>query len=131
MLPSHLRQCTSIHDISLEALAEVLTLWEAGEVDTDEVFAFAEQLHDAGPGFPSYPKHDIRAVIVTVLDALVMMYSNPTSKADIPALKECVRMAELSPDQAIQFLDSYWKTIDWNTRVQSQYNSIKRNNPVE
>lgn len=125
MYSKRLKKFTSTSDVSLEYLVEVLNLWEASEVDADEVLLFAERIHDMGPGFPSYPNNDIRAVIVNILEAFVMMYSNPTSKEDIPALKACLEMANRSPEQALQFLDSYWKTIDWSNRLQRQYDSIK------
>lgn len=90
-----------------------------------KLLLFAEQLHDLGPGFPSYPNTDIRSVVVNILDAFVMMHSNPTAKEDIPALQHCLDIAKTSPEEALQFLDSYWQSIDWDSRLQRQIQLIK------
>ncbi len=123
----HLRKFTSTREVSLEYLWEVLSLWETSKVDENEILLFAEQLYDMGPGFPSYTNDDVRAVIINVLEAFVMMYSNPTTKDDIPALKDCITMAKISPKEALQFLETYWQTVDWDSRLQRQRDSVTGN----
>ncbi len=120
-----LKKFTSMSDVSLEYLSEVLELWGANKMNESEILLFAEQLHDLGPGFPSYSITDTRSVVVNVLDALVMMYSNPTVKEDIPALQHCIDIARTSPEEALRFLDSYWQSIDWDSRIEQQIQQIK------
>ncbi len=120
-----LKKFTSTTEITAQDLIETLDLWEQEDINDDEVMLFAEGLYDSGPGFPFYPESDPRFVIVNVLDAFVMMYTNPTTKDDIPALRKSLEMCTTSPFEASQYLKEYWNKIDWDSRLQRQYDPIK------
>lgn len=120
-----LKKFTSTTEITAQDLIETLDLWEQGDINDDEVMLFAEGLYDSGPGFPFYPESDPRFVIVNVLDAFVMMYTNPTTKDDIPALRKSLEMCTTSPFEASQYLKEYWSRIDWDSRLRRQYDPIK------
>lgn len=115
-----LKEFTSTTEVTVEDLIDTLDLWEQGQVTDEEVMLLAEGIYDAGPGFPSYPEDDPRFVIVNVLDAFVMMYSNPTTKADIPALRKSLEMCTISPSDASQYLKEYWTRIDREERLHKQ-----------
>ena len=124
-----LKRFTSTNDVTLDYLIEALEAWEKGEVSREDMMVFAEYLYELGPGFPSYPADDVRSIIMNVLDALAMMYTDPTIPSDIPALKQSLHMARTSPSEAIDFLHSYWESVDWDTRVQKQHDQIQRGEP--
>lgn len=125
------RKFTSINDVTFEDVIYILHLWETNEANEKDVFSFAEHLYYLDePGWPDYPRDDNRSILFAALESLEMMYSQPTLKNDIPALKKFLIMGQSSPVDAWQFIDKYWDSINWEERViefhNTRYESKKR-----
>src|SRR5690554_2303041 len=110
---------TSIREIQLKDLLDVLDKWELGEVHATDVLVFAEYVENlAGDEWHKYSRHDSRSVQFGVLEALVTLHLQPILKDDIPALRQFLTLGEEAPLKAWQFIDTYWDSIEWEKRLQ-------------
>ena len=88
-------------EVSFEDVLDVLNGWESGSITREEAMGFAESLFYLGePRWPDLPRSDERSVLFAVLEALEMMYTNPTLKSDIPALRKFLVDGQTSPIEA-------------------------------
>jgi hypothetical protein len=81
--------------------------------------AFAEELSSLGLGWPEYPRTDKQSVLFAVHESLEMVYTQPTRRADVPALREFLVVGEESPLDAWTAIEGYWASVDWERRLES------------
>ena len=63
-----MRKFTSIEDVSIDNIGQLLDDWEGDKLDRGDVLYLAEELQELCPqGRPSYPKADPRSVLFGVL----------------------------------------------------------------
>jgi hypothetical protein len=116
----HTRKFISTNEVTIDDVLNVLEQWEENLLSDEDVIFFAESLYDLGPGWPVYPRSDKRSVLFGALDALAMLYVQPTLKSDIPALKAFLALGQVDPLPAWELLEQYWSNIDWNARLKIQ-----------
>lgn len=107
---------TEPKDVQIDDVLRVLSDWEQGTVEAQEVMAFAEGLSRLGGGWPQYPPSNPNAVLYAVLEALEMLFIDPTLLRDVPVLCKALRHAQGSPEAAWNKLQEYWSQIDWQAR---------------
>ncbi len=117
MAQKQLKKFTSIDEVAFQDVWDALDKWEKGEVSTENTFAFAEDLYYLGPGWPEYPRSNKMSVLFAVLESLEMIYTQPTLRSDVSALKEFLAVGETDPLEAWALIDEYWANIDWDTRL--------------
>lgn len=125
-----MKKFTSIHDVTFDDLLEVLQAWEDGSLQYEEVQAWAEALYDSRV-HPFESEDDKRSIIEAVIEDLSWMYTNPTLKEDIPALRQFLVMDQSSPREAWQFIKSYWETVDWEKRKAVMWKNIDEGRPFQ
>ena len=113
-----LKQYNSVEDVTLADIFHVLDSWERGLISEKDAFCFAEKLYYLGDwGWPQYSRNNKRSTLISVLESLAMIYSQPTLKSDIPALKHFLQLGQNDLDEAWVFIDNYWDSIDWQKRI--------------
>ena len=107
-------------------MSNLLKGWQDGQSSRSEVYEVAEYLFDlVVKNQPNYPETDSRYVLVGVIEALELMYSQPTLKADIPALRHFLHLGQTNPIAAGKFIDNYWSNIDWASRLAQELDNIQ------
>jgi len=116
-----MKKFTSIHDVKPEDILTVLDRWQKGELNRDDVFCYAEDLYYLdGVGWPQYSRSEPRAILMAVLQSLSMIYVQPTLVDDVPALKNLLILGQKDTISAWEFIDEYWKSVDWDERLSTR-----------
>ena len=102
------------------ALLDLLTRWERGEVSAWQVVEEAEEAEEAIDGdldvVPELPKSDPNSIPVAVLGLLSTAHHQPLLPVDIPVLLRFLRAKPGGELDAWQELDRYFDSIDWKQR---------------
>ena len=109
----------SCFDINAEDLLELLALWEKKKIKPEEVANFGEDvLVDLCDGkWPESTKGSQEDFLISILELLEMLYTNPILPKDIPILKETLLISQEDPGKASRMLDEYFDNIEWEERL--------------
>jgi len=117
-----MRKFTSIEDVSINDMVQLLDDWEDNKLTRGDILYLAEELQVLCPeGRPSYPKDDSRSILFGVLSALVTLHIQPILKEDIPVIKKFLLDGQAEPINAWKMIDNYWDSIDWEQRLRDMY----------
>lgn len=110
-----MKSFTSIGDVSLDDLLNLLDAWEVGSLVDWQVQAWAERISE-GEEWPLFDPADPRAALADVIQLLDLLYGQHILRQDIPALREYLATYQRSPDEASQSLDEYWARVPLEER---------------
>ncbi len=109
----------SLNGITFQDIENILKQWQFGTITRKKVYEYADSLYYLEfPGWPAHPKDNPRSVLFMVVESLELMYNNPTIVEDVPALLKALSLAHTNPQQAWEYMDKYWGSINWEERLQ-------------
>ena len=106
-------------DINAEDLINLLTLWEEKKIKAVEVMLFGEEVFDdlCDKRWPEPEKSSKEYFLISVIELLERLYTNPILPEDIPILKKTLLISQGDPTEADRMLDDYFDKIEWEERL--------------
>lgn len=112
------KEFKSHDDFGFDDAIQILDDWQEGHVDAEDVNYFAEGLVELGENsdWPVYPEDEPKFALFVVMVFLENLFGEKIFKEDIPQLKTALELGETHPKEAVDALDVYLNSIDYDER---------------
>jgi hypothetical protein len=103
-----------------QALIELLSRWQGGEVEAWALVEEAEEAEEALFGeaqlVPKVPRDDPSSISIAVLELMATAPHQRLLPVDVPALVSFLQAGPGSELEAWQTFESYWRSVDMEKR---------------